>query len=77
MQDPPDDSICRKRLGKDITGKYDLKPYAFVKNPALTNPVTFLNLFKGYSTKRDDESEVLEVCDDSKREVATLNADTE
>ncbi|KAA8563907.1 hypothetical protein MFRU_036g00100 [Monilinia fructicola] len=77
MQDPPDDSICRKRLGKDFTGKYDLKPYAFVKNQVATNPVTFLSLFQGYSVKREDGSEVLEISDQSKREVLTSNADTE
>ncbi|KAB8291587.1 hypothetical protein EYC80_006387 [Monilinia laxa] len=60
MQDPPDDSICRKRLGKDFTGKYDLKP-----------------LFQGYSVKRDDGSEVLEIPGESKRVALTSNADTE
>ncbi|RAL63612.1 hypothetical protein DID88_003656 [Monilinia fructigena] len=77
MQDPPDDSICRKRLGKDFTGKYDLKPYAFVKNQVATNPVTFLSLFQGYSVKRDDGSEVLEIPDESKRVALASNTDSE
>ncbi|ESZ91221.1 hypothetical protein SBOR_8395 [Sclerotinia borealis F-4128] len=77
MQDPPDDSICRKRLGNEFTGQYDLKPYAFVKNQLVTNPITFTNLFKGYLTKRDDGSEVLENPDESKREVPTMEVNTE
>lgn len=61
MQEPPDTSICDKE--KKNKWGFDMKKFAYMLNPAKTNPRTFDNLFKGYKKKRDtgdtDEEQII------------------
>lgn len=72
MSNPPDRSICNKKLDQKI----DLKQYAFLRNEG-PGFVTFKNLFPGFSKRDYDDEDIDELYEESKRDLLSYTEDDE